>query len=443
MDISRLQGWDLDMLAMADEELHTVALTCMNTFGLPDKLGFAPAAFLTLCSHVRERYRPNPYHNYAHAISVMQAAFLVLTTTDAGARLKPTSLFSILLASLFHDIDHPATNNAFQVNSGSHLALLYNDQSVRHKTPRGQPRPPHRAAADRRCTPNHATPPPPRAGAREPPRGHRLPAATRSLGDRSAPRPLRGGTRARAHWRRRRERARALAAYAPVRRCAPVRHRCARGRVRPTQDRTAVRSEMLHCILATDMSKHFELVNRLKTLSTSAEAHSAADQTLLMESIVHAADLANPLLEPAVSLKWADAVLAEFNQQARLEQEQGLPFDPKMLKSDRVSQANLNRGFIDYIVAPLWQALAQHFPQLEGGIKQMMANRAAWDKIIADDKAETDGGAANAPTVRAVSSALSRSLPSRAQTNTGAEDGVSDHEGDTLHEAADEAAGQD
>lgn len=147
-----------------------------------------------------------------------------------------------------------------------------------------------------------------------------------------------------------------------------------------------MRNEILHCILSTDMAKHFSLLNQLKQISPQAEEHTAADQLVIMEAIVHAADLSNPLLEGSIARKWSDAVLVEFNNQAAQEQQLGLPFDPNMLKSDIVSQANLNRGFIDYIVAPLWQALAEHFPPLESGVAQMMENRAMWDRIITDEK---------------------------------------------------------
>jgi hypothetical protein len=34
------------------------------------------------------------------------------------------------LAAICHDVEHPGTTNAFQVNSGSVLALRYNDTSV-------------------------------------------------------------------------------------------------------------------------------------------------------------------------------------------------------------------------------------------------------------------------------------------------------------------------
>jgi hypothetical protein len=37
---------------------------------------------------------------------------------------------ALLLASICHDLEHPGTTNAFQVNTGSALALRYNDASV-------------------------------------------------------------------------------------------------------------------------------------------------------------------------------------------------------------------------------------------------------------------------------------------------------------------------
>jgi hypothetical protein len=39
-------------------------------------------------------------------------------------------IFFSLLSGAAHDMDHPGTNNAFEVKCKSKLALLYNDQSV-------------------------------------------------------------------------------------------------------------------------------------------------------------------------------------------------------------------------------------------------------------------------------------------------------------------------
>lgn len=44
--------------------------------------------------------------------------------------LSRLELFCLLIASLCHDLDHPGTNNQYQINTSSPLALLHNDQSV-------------------------------------------------------------------------------------------------------------------------------------------------------------------------------------------------------------------------------------------------------------------------------------------------------------------------
>ena len=45
---------------------------------------------------------------------------------------------SSLIAAVVHDVDHPGKTNAYLINSGSKLALLYNDVLVHyfsHKVP--------------------------------------------------------------------------------------------------------------------------------------------------------------------------------------------------------------------------------------------------------------------------------------------------------------------
>ena len=39
-------------------------------------------------------------------------------------------IFTSLIAAIIHDFDHTGTTNNFHINSGSELALLYNDRAV-------------------------------------------------------------------------------------------------------------------------------------------------------------------------------------------------------------------------------------------------------------------------------------------------------------------------
>jgi hypothetical protein len=43
--------------------------------------------------------------------------------------LNPLDIYSILLAAAAHDVGHPGTNNMYQVNAQTNLAIVYNDKS--------------------------------------------------------------------------------------------------------------------------------------------------------------------------------------------------------------------------------------------------------------------------------------------------------------------------
>ena len=61
----------------------------------------------------------------------MHVSWLFLRdSTVRRKQLLEIDLLALLLAALCHDLEHPGTTNAYQVNTGSALALRYNDASV-------------------------------------------------------------------------------------------------------------------------------------------------------------------------------------------------------------------------------------------------------------------------------------------------------------------------
>lgn len=101
---------------------------------------------------IREIYHaPNPYHNYVHAIDVLQASYTFLIalgvappfsylrdytlgaepwvrpdgiekpvcglgTRRAREVLRPQDVLAILVAAMVHDVGHPGLSNAFMVS---------------------------------------------------------------------------------------------------------------------------------------------------------------------------------------------------------------------------------------------------------------------------------------------------------------------------------------
>ena len=72
-----------------------------------------------------DQYRANSYHNFHHAFCVLQ--FTASLITNCGIKLSQIELFSILVSALIHDVDHPGTNNDFQVKTSSVFAQSYKE----------------------------------------------------------------------------------------------------------------------------------------------------------------------------------------------------------------------------------------------------------------------------------------------------------------------------
>jgi len=119
-----------DAFAYSEHELLLVSLHIFEDAGVIAEFGLQLDTLQQFLLNVRARYRTNPYHNWHHGFGVMQCAYMMLRSTRAWTFLTRLEHLALLVASLTHDIDHPGTTNQFQINCGSELALLHNDQSV-------------------------------------------------------------------------------------------------------------------------------------------------------------------------------------------------------------------------------------------------------------------------------------------------------------------------
>ena len=72
------------------------------------------------------------YHNAIHGADVAQTlgTFFLHSSLSSSLRLSSQDLVAIFTAALAHDLGHPGTNNAFQINVLTDLAITYNDVSV-------------------------------------------------------------------------------------------------------------------------------------------------------------------------------------------------------------------------------------------------------------------------------------------------------------------------
>ena len=66
----------------------------------------------------------------SHAADVMQATAYFLEKESVKSLLDNVDEAICLIGAIIHDVDHPGRNSAYLCNSGSDLAILYNDTTV-------------------------------------------------------------------------------------------------------------------------------------------------------------------------------------------------------------------------------------------------------------------------------------------------------------------------
>lgn len=297
-------------------------------------------------------HNPNPYHNYIHAIDVLQATYMFLMSIGvvppfsffldmvpgqtiwkrpdeasqpsggAGTRrareiLRPQDVFAVLMAAIGHDVGHPGLSNAFMKNAKVPLSLVYDDRSVLENM--------HTVLVVRLLNKH----------------GFGF-----LLGNASQEELAQYPARAEVDWR-------------------------------------GFRRVLYSAILATDMSLHFAWIQRLQEFGTamkqgsSSERVSDEDRVLISQALIKCADISNPTRPIDVSEHWSTVLLDEWTKQAFLEEELELPVSV-VAGVDARLQAKGQVGFINLFTEPLFKAAAEALPELAPFADSCVENKNIW-----------------------------------------------------------------
>ncbi|XP_032362733.1 high affinity cGMP-specific 3',5'-cyclic phosphodiesterase 9A [Etheostoma spectabile] len=125
-----------------------------------------------------------------------------------------------------------------------------------------------------------------------------------------------------------------------------------------------IREGMIKCILATDMARHNEILNKFKTIQPGFNFTNKEHKEVLMNIMVKVSDISNEARPMAVAEPWLDCLLQEFFNQSDTEKLKGLPVSPFMDR-DKVSKPSSQTNFIRFVLLPLFTELTKLFPRLE------------------------------------------------------------------------------
>jgi cAMP-specific phosphodiesterase 4 len=194
-----------------------------------------------------------------------------------------------------------------------------------------------------------------------------------------------------------------------------------------------LRKMVIDMVLATDMSKHMQLLADLKTMVESKKVtgnniimlESYDDRIQVLQNMIHCADLSNPTKPLDIYIKWTDRIMEEFWRQGDKERDLGLEISP--MCDRRVASVEKHQvGFIEFIVHPLWETWADLvYPDASSILETLEQNRDWYQaRLSSPSSSSTTGNLSNSPTninissshhhqdsIQPLSSSLSSSSP--------------------------------
>uniref|UniRef100_A0A8D2QJI2 Phosphodiesterase n=1 Tax=Zonotrichia albicollis TaxID=44394 RepID=A0A8D2QJI2_ZONAL len=160
-----------------------------------------------------------------------------------------------------------------------------------------------------------------------------------------------------------------------------------------------LRQAIIDMVLATEMTKHFEHVNKFvnsinkpmndgsNTECTTNIKNFPDNQTLIKRMMIKCADVANPCRPLELCIEWAGRISEEYFAQTDEEKRQGLPVVMPVFDRNTCSIPKSQISFIDYFITDMfdaWDAFA-HLPVL----MQHLANNYKHWKTLDDLKCKS------------------------------------------------------
>lgn len=166
-----------------------------------------------------------------------------------------------------------------------------------------------------------------------------------------------------------------------------------------------IRKRIVDCVLATDMTKHAHEYHycKMKIETYQIKSGSNVDKILansdentknqtkqeFLNSLIHLADISNPLKPLKVYKKWAECIMNEFWLQGDKERELGIPFSYLCdRRTTKLPAAQV--GFMNGIVLPLTQSIVEIFPTLSFMLDNIKINSVEFTKLKEEDERNKD-----------------------------------------------------
>lgn len=108
--------------------LFKVAFFVFNEYHLLEQFKINNDMFFTFLYRLRECYNDIPYHNWIHAIDVLQLYSQQMKVSHFDENLTGLELLAICIAAISHDVGHQGYDNEFHIKAKTPFGIMYKKQ---------------------------------------------------------------------------------------------------------------------------------------------------------------------------------------------------------------------------------------------------------------------------------------------------------------------------
>ncbi|EGG23932.1 cAMP phosphodiesterase [Cavenderia fasciculata] len=140
-----------------------------------------------------------------------------------------------------------------------------------------------------------------------------------------------------------------------------------------------LRRSVIQLILATDMSFHFEYINKFQHHLNNQpfDRNKKEDRQMILNFLIKCGDISNVARPWHLNYEWSIRVSDEFFQQSNFEKVCGYPVTPFMDKT-KTTRPRIAADFIDLVALPLFQNLCRFLTEAKVLMEMMSENRHKW-----------------------------------------------------------------
>ena len=149
----------------------------------------------------------------------------------------------------------------------------------------------------------------------------------------------------------------------------------------PKQE-SEVRTLVIDAILQTDMTGHFQKVDKIKGILLSKKVDQIMKEHSkdVLTFLLHMADISNPAKPSPMFITWADRCLEEFFNQGDKEAELFFPISPLCNRSG-TERSQSQIGFIQFVIKPAFVVLGKLIPFVDSDVLPIIdQNLEYWQK---------------------------------------------------------------